>query len=103
MKAFKPPSPPYRGGARRCQMKLIEMISEWVSEWVFFRRLGKCFRKIKREHHELGFYRFYLVVKCPDLLSINPDVDLLVFLFHLHNSTIDFDDYAVKCLRSLRA
>jgi len=79
-------------------MKLIEMISEWA----FFRRLGKCFGKIKQEHHELGFYRFYLVAKCPDLLSVNPDVDLLVFLFLIHNSSVDFDEHIViYYLRSL--
>lgn len=74
-----------------------------LSEWVFFRRLGKCFKKIKQEHVELGFYRFYLATKCPDLLPVN-DAGLLAFLFYLHHLTVDFDDHIViYYLRSLRA
>jgi hypothetical protein len=81
---------------------MFKLVFERIFEWIFFKRLGKCFERIKREHHMLGFYRFYLVTKCPDLLSINPDVNLIALLFHLHNSTVDFDEHIViYFLRSL--
>jgi hypothetical protein len=42
-----------------------------------------------------------MITKCPD--EFNPDVDWIMFLFHLHNSTVDLDDHVViHFLRQLR-
>jgi hypothetical protein len=75
----------------------------WLSDWFAKRRLGECFKKLKHEHHDLGFIRFYLATKCPDLNVFNPDWKHLVYLFHLHSTTVDPDDHVViHFLRQLR-
>jgi transposase len=98
MKAFKPRSPPSGGGAG--WSGVLSRLSSWLADRLYERRLGECFKKLKHEHHDLGFMRFYLATKCPDLNVLTPDWKRLVYLFHLHNTTVDPDDHLV--IRFLR-
>jgi hypothetical protein len=66
-----------------------------VSDWIAKRRVGKCFEKLKYEQHGLGFTRFYLTTKCPELGTLSPDWKRLAYLFHLHHTSIGPDDHMV--------
>jgi hypothetical protein len=94
MKAFKPPSPPPRGGAGWAEV--LRWLSGRLSDWQFRRELGKCFKRLKRGQHDIaGFPRFYLITKCGGLGELNPDWKRIAYLFHLHHAGIDADDHLV--------
>jgi hypothetical protein len=79
-------------------------LTTWARDLSFRRRLGKCFRNLKREQHDIvGFPRFYLITKCEELSALNPDWKQIVLLFHLHHASAGPDDHVViHYLRWLR-
>ena len=83
---------------------MLGRFRSWLGDWFRMRRLGKCFERLKSEQlYLVGFPRFYLITKCPELSSFNPDWKQVVLLFHMHHSTVGFDDHVViSFLRWLR-
>jgi hypothetical protein len=71
----------------------------WFVDWRFRRRVGGCFERLKVEQFFIGRTRFYLVAKCVELAGLS-DWEYSVFLFHYHETTVDFDDHLV--IRFLR-
>jgi hypothetical protein len=79
-------------------------LSGLVSDWVFKKKLERCFKRLKREQlHVVDFPRFYHIIKCEELEAFNPDWRHVVFLFHLHHASVGPGDHlVVQFLRWLR-
>jgi aspartate/methionine/tyrosine aminotransferase len=78
-------------------------LSGLVSDWVFKKKLERCFKRLKREQlRVVDFPRFYLVTKCPELAELS-DWKLAAYLFHLHHASVGPGDHlVVHFLRWLR-
>jgi hypothetical protein len=75
---------------------VLARLSGWLGDWLYKRRLKACFEKLKYEQlYLVDFPRFYHVLKCEELAELNPDWKQVVLLFHMHHSTIGFDDHLV--------
>jgi hypothetical protein len=83
---------------------VLRRLSGRLSDLIARRRLGKCFKRLKYEQlRVVDFPRFYLITKCEEFEAFNPDWRYVVFLFHLHHTSIGPGDHlVVHFLRWLR-